>query len=84
MEDPEDAVEQVAVWLPRVSLAAMVCEIGQEVFEPLPLAVAEFILQRRPLWPSTRNAIPVQEQSLVILTDGLCGTAHGRAATLGS
>src|SRR5258708_33641572 len=38
MEDPEDAVEQVAVGPPRVPLTAVVCGMGEEVFEPLPLA----------------------------------------------
>jgi hypothetical protein len=65
VEDPEDAVEQVAMGLPGMSLAPVVGGMGQEVLEPFPLTVVELITTTQG-WPPVGNR-PSREVGLPLL-----------------
>jgi hypothetical protein len=65
VEDPEDAVEAIAMGLPGMPLAAVVCGMGQEVLDPFPLTVIEFVATTHG-WPPFGNR-PPREMGLLVL-----------------
>jgi hypothetical protein len=64
VEDPEDAVEEIAMGLPGMSLAPVVCGMGQGMLEPFPLTVTEF-RARTQGWPAVGNR-PSREVGLPV------------------
>src|SRR5512147_1504020 len=63
VEDPENAVDRIAMGFPGMSLAPVMCGMGQGVFEPFPLTVAEFIATTHG-WPPVGNR-PSREVGLL-------------------
>ena len=43
MKTPQNAIEKLAMWLPRMPTFAVVIEFREEVLDAFPLAILEFV-----------------------------------------